>query len=580
MRYIISFILSSIVFLVSCGGSSSTPNNPISMSIVGSENIKTKIGASREVKLMFSSSEPITNFQFTNLSQIVQDYSSITVLHPIVCNQLSKTKTCTIDLLYQPKSIADSGKITLQYTYNKIKTDQKSQHRSLLSSTTTSGSSSTTLTATTTNNVNANLTPNSPIEELIGLSQVVSINFATDSGTATNLSITSGLSGSAGWTMPSSFSCSSLDSCTLNLTYTPTAISQAGTLSLAYSYTNSSGDIATATVSIPYLALTWGSNYTSSGMQYMSASTVEALNEVVSDIHPAISSSLIPYLDSDSALGYLGPISSFGPLGPLGALSGDSSWSTAIWNSMTGLTSSWTDYFNSISGPLSSSGPLGENGPYTTGNYYNGSVFTSNEFAANTRNFGLWSILGPTGPLGAVGPLGPLGPIGATGYTTNANGSFVDSDNQVVTQVSVPYDPTTSRVFDLYENYTQSYAESSTTNDTSFMVIGNLGASSSNSYTINSGQDQIVSVLVVPNSTTVTNIMFVGVYNSDGSLIALSNSLLYVNYVMFTAMANTAYTVKITQYADNLSSAYRLFVTGSYSYLNEYYINGNYISSY
>ncbi len=382
-----------------------------------------------------------------------------------------------------------------------------------------------------------------------------------------------------GWSGPSSFSCSSIKSsnCILTLTYAPTKTTESGNLDLAYTYTNSKNETISATISMPYLALSWGSAYSSSYIQYISAVTVANQNTDMDGIYPAVESDLSLYLSTDSALGYLGPISQLGPLGPLGPLAGSNTWNYSAWifDNYT-----WQDYYDSIYGPLSAAGPLGENGPYTSSNYYNGSVFTSNQFAANTRAFGLWSILGPIGPLGAVGPLGALGPNGSTGYVTNESGAYINSSGSVVRSISVPYSSTENRTFDLYENYTQSYAMQMPDNDTSFMVVGNLGNNTSNSYTINSSQDQIVTALVVPNATDVTNIMYVGIYTTDNQLIALSDSNLYINYVEFTAPANTSYIVRVTSAADTISTAYRLYVTGSYSYLNEYYISGDYINQY
>jgi hypothetical protein len=307
----------------------------------------------------------------------------------------------------------------------------------------------------------------------------------------------------------------------------------------------------------------------------MTASTVEAQNTNMKGVYPAVDSDLSIYLGVNSALGYLGPISQLGPLGPLGPL-GTNLWSPSAW--ISGAYS-WNSYFSTINGPLSASGPLGQNGHYTDANYYNGSIFSINQFAANTRNFGLWSILGATGPLGAVGALGPLGTIGATGLVRNsATGQFTNTSGNVVRSLSVPYNSKTSRTFDVYENYTQSFATQMVDNDTSFMVEGSLGFNASNSYTINSSQNQIVTVLTVPDTTLMSDIIYVGVYTTSGKLIALSNSDSYINYVEFTAPKGS-YVVKITKSALSLSSVYRLYVTGSYTYLNQSYIKGAYIKT-
>lgn len=581
----------SVSALVACNsGNNTTTNNSyttpstatVQLTVLGTQEINASINGSRAVDVLISSQRNLNDFKFDNLSELLAANPDWRQSDEFSCSTLNTSNSCVLHLIYSPMSLKHSGKLAIKYSYI-VDSESSSQSvtKSLTSSSSQSGSLSLNYAATTSNNVNAIITPAAPIQELIGLSQSVAITFSPDnSKDATNLQITSGLNNlsvtNPGWGGPSQFSCANFkQSCVLTLNYAPTVISQNGTVNLSYTYINSSGSISNATVAIPYQSLNWNSNYSSSNIQYMTASTVATQNTNMSGIYPAVNSDLSVYLGVNSALGYLGPISQLGPLGPLGPL-GTNLWNPSAW--ISGAYS-WNSYFSMINGPLSASGPLGQNGPYTDASYYNGSIFSSNQFAANTRNFGLWSILGATGPLGAVGALGPLGTIGATGLVRNpSTGQFTNTAGNVVRSLSVPYNSNSSRIFDVYENYTQSFATQMVDNDTSFMVEGSLGYNTSNSYTINSSQDQIVTVLAVPDTTLMSDIIYVGVYTTSGKLIALSNSDSYINYVEFTAPKGS-YVVKITKSALSLSSVYRLYVTGSYTYLNQSYIKGNYIKT-
>jgi hypothetical protein len=277
-------------------------------------------------------------------------------------------------------------------------------------------------------------------------------------------------------------------------------------------------------------------------------------------------------------LGPWGPLSDVGPIFVANWYNNYAKyWINPLYN--------WTTYFSSINGPLTSAGPLGSNGPYTAENYYNNpALFNTNQFAANTRAFGLWSILGPIGPLGAVGPLGAIGPVGALGtigLTTNSNGAYVNSGKQVVNEINVPYTTSQTRAFSPYANYTPNYVvKNAANNGTSFMVQDNFMYLSSANYTIHSNQDQIVTVLAVPTDEISTDVIYVSLYDTLGNLIASSNSTLFINYIEFTAPANTSYVVKLTASNLSLTPIYNLYITGSYNYLNQYYIQGDYIQHY
>src|ERR1035441_1125470 len=108
----------------------------------------------------------------------------------------------------------------------------------------------------TNNTIVATPSPTGPISVAVGQSQAFSVTFTTSDGkTATNFSITSGLSAlPAGWTGPTSLTCASVSTgngCMANLTFTPTAASS-GAVTFNYSYTNNADTSKTGTATVSY----------------------------------------------------------------------------------------------------------------------------------------------------------------------------------------------------------------------------------------------------------------------------------------------------------------------------------------
>ncbi|THB69739.1 MAG: hypothetical protein D6B28_10855 [Gammaproteobacteria bacterium] len=308
---------------------------------------------------------------------------------------------------------------------------------------------------------------------------------------------------------------------------------------------------------------------------YVSASSVESLNGSLTSVSPAVNtpSNAADYLDDSSALGYYGPIGSYGPLGMLGPI-GDNTWNVSYWISAVGDWSEWSDEMTDHGGPLSEQGPLGPNGPLSY-NAYNYDLPAINDFSKQLQTGGVWTVLGPAGPLGALGPLGPLGPIGAHGYATDYDGRYVENDVEVRT-VDVPYQGSV-RTYELVENYDEGYAKSKTDNDTSFMVEGYIAwpYSEVDSYTIHSATSQYVTVLVLPEYTLDDFDMVIK--DSEGNVIATSNSGDYVDWIQLPVEANTALTIEVELYSTGhyLTKDYRLFVTGSTEHINTSDITGN-----
>ncbi len=299
----------------------------------------------------------------------------------------------------------------------------------------------------------------------------------------------------------------------------------------------------------------------------ISSSSVEALGGSLSSVSPTVSSpsNAADYLDDDSALGYYGPIGAYGPLATLGPI-GDNSWNVSYWISAVGDWSEWSEDLTELDGPLSEQGPLGPNGPLAA-SAYDGTLPAINDFSKQLQAGGVWTVLGPVGPIGPLGPLGPLGPIGAHGYSTDIDGNYEDSNNNVVRTVDVNYNGGT-RTYELYENYSESHAKSATDNDTSFMVEGYIAYpySETDSFEFTSNDDQYVTITLVPMYTL--DDFDLVVKDDNGNVLATANTYDYIDFVQLNNITDgTTLTVEVTLYstAHSYFKDYRLYVVGSTS---------------
>lgn len=320
----------------------------------------------------------------------------------------------------------------------------------------------------------------------------------------------------------------------------------------------------------------WTQNYPH--VQYISASSIEALNANTDSVQPVVDSTNQKYLSPSSVLGLEGPLGAFGPLGMLGPIGSNTPFNPAYWISHFGP--SMNTWMSLIHAPLNNiNGPLGENGPYTESAYYQDSIFEENNFAVQTRAFGLWSILGPIAQMGAVGALGPLGPIGAHGYKMNKNGQYVSDGGEVVRTVNGLYDDNSRRAFPLYEYYNARFAQSMSDNDTSFMVAGKLTKNAVDAYPIHNDQDQIVTILVVP--VNYYDQFSVSIYDQMGNLVAKSDSTKFINFIQLSLPQQTDYIIDVKGLSKHfVNGGYYLYVTGSRDYLNQWNISGDHIKDY
>jgi hypothetical protein len=208
--------------------------------------VSVAVGAAQTISITFTSSDgsAISGFGVSGtLATLPAGWSGP---GSFTCASVSTGSGCVLNLTYAPPAV-DSGTLTINYVFVDNATMPS-----------TGGSVTIAYAATTYNNVLAAASPTGQINGIAGGgNQPVSVNFTTDDGNAaTALTLTTSLSAlPLGWTSTAtSFSCAIVSTgsgCQLPLTFTPTA-GAAGTLALAYSYTDDSGAARTGTLNIPY----------------------------------------------------------------------------------------------------------------------------------------------------------------------------------------------------------------------------------------------------------------------------------------------------------------------------------------
>ncbi len=244
----------------------------------------------------------------------------------------------------------------------------------------------------------------------------------------------------------------------------------------------------------------------------LSSSSVQALGGDLSSVRPEIDAFVVgdplppsTYLKPMSALGYYGPLGPYGPLGVLGPV-GDGSWTASSWIGLSAPWDSFATLLTDAGGPLSTSGPLGPDGPLGDAYWDDLAARESSLTPAFLRQLepgGLFAPLGPIGPLGALGATGPLGPVGAHGHDADENGNWTgtchgkDPRNAdgVCRVVTVKWARNDTRVFELFENYPESFAQAMPDNDTSFMVQGRIDGDEVDSYPMHADELQMVTVV-------------------------------------------------------------------------------------
>lgn len=306
---------------------------------------------------------------------------------------------------------------------------------------------------------------------------------------------------------------------------------------------------------------------------FVSAETVEHLAGDLGGVAPPV---LDPgdaesLLAPASCLGGGGPISAFGPLGSLGPV-GQNIWNPSTW--ISGMSwDQWSRDLTDLGGPLSTKGPLGPDGPLSPGAYFRVMPAIS-DFAKHLVAGGVWGVLGPVGPLGALGALGPLGPVGAHGFRRDLDGNFVDGDGKVQRVVTVPWTESTSREYELFEDYRESFAKTFADHDTSFMVEGVLLPSSeTDTFKFTSRYDQFVTIAVVPVFSL--DDFDLRVKFGKNSIVSASHD--YIDWIQVFVKADTKMSVSVSLASSGhfLSKDYRLFVVGSTPWIDASDVTGD-----
>jgi hypothetical protein len=165
------------------------------------------------------------------------------------CAIVSAGNGCQLPLQFKPTA-ANTGMLTLNYTYSDNSGTARAGTLNVPYSTTTDGT--VVATVSPAGQVNAVKTTGN---------QSVTISFTTDDGkTASNLMLLSDLTAlPAGWTAAvNALTCGSVgtgNGCQLTLNYAPTALTS-GTLSLNYSYRDAGGTYNVGSFNVPYAATT------------------------------------------------------------------------------------------------------------------------------------------------------------------------------------------------------------------------------------------------------------------------------------------------------------------------------------
>ena len=297
----------------------------------------------------------------------------------------------------------------------------------------------------------------------------------------------------------------------------------------------------------------------------LSTKSILDASEKMSEIKPSlalnIQAQFVMLLGSGGPLGSLGPLGAYGPLGTLGPL-GNQLWNVSEIMTTMGDWSELAKYYTLNGGPLSSSGPLGSKGPLSPE-----AIRLMNKtpgLIAHLGAGGMFSVLGPFGPLGAVGPLGPLGPLGAHGFKVNQDGEYVQGQN-VQRVVSVDYDGTQKRQYELFEHYPEQTAKKMVDNDASFMVSGRLDQSKGryevDSYSFTARENQLVTVVVAPEYSL--DQFSVKITSADGRQSVVSDMPYHINFVQFLARQGMRYQLEVSLLRSNhlFSKNYRAIVT-------------------
>ena len=123
--------------------------------------------------------------------------------------------------------------------------------------------------------------------------------------------------------------------------------------------------------------------------------------------------------------------------------------------------------------------------------------------------------------------------------------------------------PIAGMTYELFENYSATFARQMPDNDTSFMVETIAGLSDTYAFSSHAQGNQLVTITVVPDAS-VDN-FDLDILAGDGSLIATSSSTLYTDFVQLQVIPGQQLMARVRNrcFLGLTVGAYRLIVVGS-----------------
>jgi hypothetical protein len=233
------------------GGGVRGSDNKVSATTSVGGTFAVAVGASQTISVTFTSTDglPISGFSvYGSLGTLPPGWSAPSSL---TCALVGPGSGCVLTLTYAPTAV-ETGTLTLDCVY----VDNAGLPR-------TPGPCMTlAYAAAATNNVVASISPTGEVDVAVGAKQAVNVAFTTDDGNAaTGLTVSNLGSLPAGWSSTAAgLTCTVVSTgggCQAPLIFAPTA-SVNGTLTLNYSYLDSSGASRSGSLNIPYASTSNG----------------------------------------------------------------------------------------------------------------------------------------------------------------------------------------------------------------------------------------------------------------------------------------------------------------------------------
>jgi hypothetical protein len=290
------------------------------------------------------------------------------------------------------------------------------------------------------------------------------------------------------------------------------------------------------------------------GAAILTASSIEKNRASLSFTQRMYFNSFNGILTRYGTLGPTGPLQQFGPVG-------NNFWNASNYIS-SGSSQDWSKFsawLTKNEGPLSGSGVFSDWG---AGGKHASDLLPFFGLDARLLQEGnAAAIAGPLGPHGAYGANGPLGPIGAHGFVADPISGRYLKDGKPLTKIQAGKGNT----YQLVEYYSQQQAQTlskKNTLDSSFLMDGKLNGKNAQELNIKAEKDTWLSVLAIPDKTYGN--VSVELVAKDGTVIALSESRSFVNFVQIRVPSNQPFTIRVRSLSSTLEPQnFRLHVTSA-----------------